>query len=105
MNTKVKELLSEIRCVEKSMRLLVSGRVQRVGYREACRQEAEKLGLKGWVRNLGDGRVELQACGDPAALEMLRAWCMRGPRLAQVSEVRDAQVEAPCAEDSFRVLR
>lgn len=98
-------MLSEICRVEKSVRLLVSGRVQRVGYREACRQEAEKLGIRGWVRNLADGRVELQACGDTVAVENLRAWCHKGPWLAQVSDVSETAVELPCGENGFRVLR
>jgi len=103
--TKVKERLSEICSVEKSLRLLVSGRVQKVGYREACKHEASELGLVGWVRNLSDGRVELQACGDTIALEKLRAWCGKGPWLARVIEVQETQVEAPCTDNTFRVIR
>lgn len=103
--TKVKELLSEICSVEKSLRLLVSGRVQKVGYREACRQEAITLGLVGWVRNLSDGRVELQACGETSALEKLREWCGKGPWLARVSDVQEIQIEEPCSDNTFRVLR
>jgi len=97
--------LSEIRNVEKSLRLLVSGRVQRVGYRAACRQKAEELGLVGWVRNLSDGRVEVQACGETASLEKLWEWCRRGPWFAEVSDIQKAQVEEPCADSAFRVIR
>jgi acylphosphatase len=97
--------LSEICRVEKSLRLLVSGRVQKVGYREACRQEATALGLVGWVRNLSDGRVELQACGDATALEKLRVWCSKGPWLARVSNMQEVQAEEPCTDSTFRVLR
>ena len=97
--------LREIHRVEKSLRLLVSGRVQRVGYREACRQEAERLGLKGWVRNLADGRVELQACGEVESLKQLFEWCHRGPWLARVTEIREAEAETPCTGETFSVLR
>jgi acylphosphatase len=105
INTKVKELLSEICSVEKTLRLLVSGRVQRVGYREACRKEAERLGLKGWVCNLADGRVELQACGEVESLKKLFEWCQRGPWLASVTEVRETESETPCTGEVFSVLR
>jgi acylphosphatase len=69
------------------LRLLIAGRVQGVGYRYSACSEARRLGLDGWVRNLGDGQVELEAEGSEEALEQLTLWCHRGPRFAEVRRV------------------
>lgn len=76
-------------------RLFVSGRVQGVFFRAFARDEALRLGLKGWVRNLPDGRVEILAEGDPGRLKELEAWCWQGPPYARVTgvEVRPETVK------------
>lgn len=66
-------------------RVVVSGRVQGVFFRDACRAEAERLGAAGWVRNRPDGRVEALVEGDAAAVDALVAWMGRGPRGAVVA--------------------
>ena len=66
----------------------VSGKVQGVWYRASTVEEARRLGLTGWVRNLPDGRVEIVAEGPREALEKLVAWCHEGPPLAVVDEVK-----------------
>lgn len=71
------------------LRMLVSGRVQGVGYRWAAAEEARRLGLSGWVRNLPDGGVEAVFEGGRAALEEMRDWCARGPRFARVHRVEE----------------
>jgi acylphosphatase len=68
-------------------RVLVSGRVQGVYFRDSCRQEASRSGVNGWVRNLGDGRVEAVFEGPAEAVERLVAWAGRGPRSAVVTGV------------------
>jgi acylphosphatase len=68
-------------------RLIVRGQVQGVGYRAACCGRARDLGLGGWVRNLEDGSVEVQAEGPGPELAELRLWCERGPAAAQVAGV------------------
>jgi acylphosphatase len=67
--------------------LLVSGRVQGVAFRAYTVDEARGLGLDGWVRNLPDGRVEVEAEGERRALEKLVAFCRRGPPAARVDDV------------------
>ena len=64
--------------------LLVSGRVQGVAFRASAVDEARSLGLRGWVRNLPDGRVEAEAEGERARLLDLARWCERGPPAARV---------------------
>jgi len=65
----------------------VRGRVQGVGFRYAARERARGLGLAGWVRNLADGRVELHAQGDPAALSQFEAWLAAGPPGAHIEDL------------------
>ena len=67
--------------------LLIHGRVHGVWFRETARRQAEALDLKGYARNRPDGTVEIEAEGDPAALDQLVAWCHQGPALAQVARV------------------
>lgn len=68
-------------------RCLVSGRVQGVWYRASTREQALKLALDGYARNLPDGRVEVVACGGRAELEQLEEWLWQGPPAAQVNAV------------------
>lgn len=68
-------------------RFVVAGRVQGVGFRWFVRKRALGLGLRGWVRNLADGRVETIAEGDPAALDQLEAVLRDGPEAAVVASV------------------
>ena len=76
-------------------RVVISGRVQGVGYRDWMLVQAERLGVFGWVRNRRDGTVEAVLDGDEAAVaELLRA-CRRGPRLAEVTEILEELTEVP----------
>jgi acylphosphatase len=83
-------------------RVLVSGRVQGVGYRVACAREAAAVGVAGSVRNLPDGRVEAVFEGSPADVDALVAWCRRGPRSAVVREVRVTD-EPPTGRPGFAI--
>jgi len=83
------------------LRARVRGRVQGVFYRASCRKEARDLGLSGWVRNLSDGSVELQAQGPRHRLEKLLAWCRLGPPGARVDGLEFEWIEAIGEEDGF----
>ena len=67
--------------------VVVTGTVQCVGYRAACRRAATSAGVRGWVRNLDDGRVEAVFAGPEGAVEQLVAWCRSGPEAAVVRSV------------------
>jgi len=66
---------------------VITGRVQQVGYRRATQQQAHQLGIKGWVRNLPNGQVEVLLCGSAILLEDMRLWLWQGPPLAKVTDV------------------
>lgn len=68
-------------------RALVRGLVQGVSFRVATQAEARRRNLVGWVRNLPDGSVEVEAQGSPEAVELLLTWCRQGPRHARVDAV------------------
>ena len=68
-------------------RVLISGRVQGVFFRDSCRRQAEQHGVAGWVRNLPDGRVEAVFEGPADQVSRLVDWAHTGPRLAVVANV------------------
>jgi acylphosphatase len=75
-------------------RVLVSGRVQGVYFRDACRRRALEHGVNGWVRNLPDGRVEAVFEGPADGVHRLVEWMRHGPDLAVVVDIA-AQAERP----------
>jgi len=71
----------------KQYHLLISGRVQGVGYRVSAYEKGQQLGLTGWVRNRADGRVEMQIQGEQAQLQQMIEWADNGPRFAEVKNI------------------
>ncbi len=71
-------------------RVLISGRVQGVFFRDTCRRMAERHGVNGWVRNLPDGRVEAVFEGSAEDVRRLLEWSRHGPRSAVVEDVQVA---------------
>jgi acylphosphatase len=72
---------------EKALRVVVSGRVQGVFFRGATREQGERLGLTGWVRNLADGSVEAHIQGPAALVDAMLDWCRHGPPSARVDHL------------------
>ncbi len=85
------------------LRMIVSGRVQGVGFRYATLDEAQELGLKGWVRNLPSGEVEIVAEGREDVLRMLVAWAHLGPPAARVGNVHEEWSEDVGHFAGFRI--
>jgi acylphosphatase len=83
-------------------RVVVSGQVQGVFFRDSCRREAARAGVAGWVRNCPDGTVEAVFEGPPDAVSAMIAWSRRGPAHAVVDDVRVTE-EPPEGADGFRV--
>ena len=67
--------------------IVVKGRVQGVFYRASAKDEAEKLGISGWVKNRREGNVEILAEGGELVVKELIEWCKKGPPHAKVKEV------------------
>lgn len=81
--------------------VVISGRVQGVGYRDWMVREAVRLGVQGWVRNRIDGTVEALVAGEEAAVQALLSACRRGPLLARVEEILE-EFSDPPEEPGFR---
>lgn len=88
---------------ETRMHIVVSGVVQGVGYRFFVLEAARELGLRGWVRNLPDGRVEAEAEGGHAKVDELIAAMRRGPYMSHVTDLRTDSLAPTNAEPDFRV--
>jgi acylphosphatase len=74
-----------------AVRCVVAGRVQGVYYRAATAEQAERLSLDGWVKNLRNGEVEVVTAGDAGAVAALTGWLWRGPPAARVDAVHVEQ--------------
>lgn len=82
----------------------MTGRVQGVGFRWFAREEAQALGVSGWARNREDGTVELEAEGEPGALEAFIARLKDGNPAARVDGVARRELP-PAGEKGFRIVR
>eukprot|EP00933_Yihiella_yeosuensis_P045185 TRINITY_DN40510_c0_g1_i1.p1 TRINITY_DN40510_c0_g1~~TRINITY_DN40510_c0_g1_i1.p1 ORF type:complete len:131 (+),score=35.70 TRINITY_DN40510_c0_g1_i1:43-435(+) len=82
----------------------VSGKVQGVFYRNNTVKQAQERSLSGWVRNLCDGRVELQAQGTKEQVEDLLRWCHDGPAKAKVKSVDVSWVDPEEDVGSFKKI-
>jgi acylphosphatase len=97
--------MSTAASAERSVHLLVSGRVQGVGFRYAAVERARELGLRGWTRNTSDGRVEIVAAGTGQALNDFVLWCHQGPPAARVSDVSSQPYRGSETLNEFAVRR
>lgn len=87
------------------LEVVVSGRVQGVWFRAATREQAARLGLRGWVRNLPDGQVQAVFEGSEPALASMLAWCRVGPPGARVDAVAVTRAPATGELPAFTILR
>lgn len=85
------------------LRVVISGRVQGVGFRYSTAREARRRGLAGWVRNCCDGSVEAEFDGPRNILEDMLAWCRSGPTFARVQNVSVDWLDAERPHDEFRI--
>ena len=80
----------------------IRGRVQGVGFRYSTVREAQRLGLKGWVKNVNRGDVEVWAEGPEGKLKLFLAWLRQGPQFSRVDSVEKDDKE-PKGYDDFTV--
>lgn len=82
---------------------MIKGRVQGVWYRQSTLEQAQQLGLAGWVRNRADGSVEAIFEGDKEAVEQMVDWCRQGPPLAVVESIDADHCEPEGLAPPFQV--
>ena len=85
--------------------LRIKGEVQGVFYRQSAKEEASRLGLRGWVKNLPDGAVAADAEGPAEAVDAFIRWCRRGPPSARVTDVEVTEQKASGEFKTFSVVR
>ncbi len=83
--------------------IFVSGRVQGVFFRDSMRRRAKNLEIKGWVRNLPEGRVEAVFEGEKEKVEQIINWAKKGPILAKVENLRVELEEHKGEFDDFKI--
>jgi acylphosphatase len=86
-------------------RAVIRGRVQGVAYRIETQWAAERIGVRGWVRNRADGSVEAVFEGERPNVEAMLAWCRRGPALARVTAVDVSWEDYSGEFAGFRIVR
>jgi acylphosphatase len=85
----------------KQVHVWVTGRVQGVFFRAATRDQAQRLGLEGWVKNLRDGRVEALFAGPEDKVNQMLAWCRQGPPHAHVADLEIKWEEVSWNQEGF----
>ncbi|MDG6218388.1 MAG: acylphosphatase [Candidatus Thermoplasmatota archaeon] len=90
---------------KKTVHVYIKGKVQGVFFRANTKEQAEKLGIHGWVRNLNDGRVEAVFEGEADAVEALISWCQKGPPLSHVQEVTTQEMHSFLNCAKFKIKR
>lgn len=88
----------------KQAHVFISGNVQGVGYRYFVRDNARKLGLKGYVRNTEDGNVEVVFQGDEKTIEQMVEICKKGPMLSEVKQIGMEWIDGEEKFESFEIL-
>ena len=87
-----------------TVHLVIKGKVQGVFFRASTKEKANELGIKGWVKNMPDGNVEVLAAGNKDQLENFIEWCRRGPTQAIVSDVVVSDAEESFLNE-FRIIK
>lgn len=87
----------------KRVRVFVSGKVQGVFFRAYTKEKADELGIKGWVRNLPDGRVEAVFEGTDDKVDEMVKWCWQGPPHARVENVEVREEDYKGEFDIFEI--
>jgi acylphosphatase len=89
--------------MKKAVRLYITGTVQGIFFRAFVKENAERLNVKGFVRNLEDGRMEVFLEGSPDDVRKMMELCKKGPRHAEIKKVEE-KPERYQAFKTFKVL-
>ena len=88
-----------------TLRLLITGHVQAVGFRMSMQRAAEQRAVVGWVRNRADGNVEAVIQGSDESIDSLLEWARQGPRGARVDRVDPSPIETDEVFTGFEIRR
>ena len=88
---------------KKNLHIYLSGKVQGVGFRAFIRQNAKNLSLKGWAKNLSDGRVEVVLSGTKSKLDKILELLEEGPRFARVHNIEVEEKEYQDKYSNFKI--
>lgn len=89
---------------EKRVKILISGKVQGVSFRVSTLEKAKEFNLKGWVKNLSDGKVLILAEGEEEKLKKLINWTKEGPPLAEVERIKISWQKAKRGFKDFKII-
>ena len=90
--------------MKKLIKLIIKGRVHGVGFRFSTMEAAYKYGVTGFVKNMSDGSVYVEAEGDDDNLSQFKAWCYKGPLWSRVNDVEEEK-GTPKGYESFEIAR
>ncbi len=88
--------------MNQSKTIIVRGRVQGVGFRYSTRAKAQSLNIKGFVKNMPDGSVYIEAKGDSDSMQAFVSWCHMGPPLSRVTDIIIEEA-SPSGANDFRI--
>ncbi len=88
----------------RKVKILVTGRVQGVYFRAFTQKKANQLSIKGYAKNLPDGRVEIIAEADAVTIEKFTTWCHKGPITARVDQVEITELAPNNEFNAFTTL-
>ena len=91
--------------MKKAAKIIINGTVQGVFFRNFCKESADKLGLKGFVRNLEDGNVEVVVEGEGDTIERMIAACKKGTPHSQIRGVKVEEKKWSGELEGFKILR
>jgi acylphosphatase len=91
--------------MKKAVRLMISGTIQGIFFRMFCKENADKLGLKGYVRNLDDGDVELVLEGNSDEIEKMIEICKQGPPRARIRKIQIQEIKWQGDFKEFKILK
>ena len=90
--------------MKRSIRLYITGNLQSIFFRNFIKENAEKFNIKGFLRNLEDGRIEIFIEGNSEEVESMSAICKRGPKYSQIRKVEEKEEKFQDFKE-FKILR
>jgi len=89
----------------KTYKVIITGKVQKVGYRSLAFKRAKEYHLMGWVMNLKTGEVEMLLQGDETKIEAMLRWCNKGPETARVEKIFFEEITTVEEFKSFEIRK